>query len=167
MEQDITIQLDKKVEEIIRKNLNETVEEYTETIKHCKDCMYYEGLWLRGRTLHCCGNQSDNPITSREIGDVYRQCPIDHQLNRKRTYIKRYGIRHYKPSRYDGGCFVVGDFEGTTFEDDGYNPDVEFKAIATFYYDTEEEKARAEEMALHYYNKFNLDAEYVKKICYG
>lgn len=167
MGQDVITQIDEKIDEIIHQNLNEKTEEYIQEIKNCKQCIYYEKVWLWGDNLHCCCNQTDNPNTSRNIEDLYGKCPINHQTKRTKTYIKRYGIRHYKPSRYEHGCFVLGDFKSTTFESDGYNPDVDFKAIATFYYCNKEEKARAEEMAYYYYNKFNLDAEYVEKICYG
>ena len=167
MEQDVTIQIDEKIDEIIRQNLNEKTEEYIQEIKDCKQCIYYEKVWLWGDRLHCCCNQADNPNTSRNIEDLYEECPINHQVKCIETYIKQYGIRHYKPNRRNNGCFVVGDFQYTTFEDDGYNPDIDFEAIATFYYWNKEEELRAKEMAYYYYNKFNLDAKYVKKRCYG
>ena len=167
MEQDIITQIDEKIYEITRQNLNEKKVEYIQEIENCKQCMYYEKAWLWGSRLHCCCNQADNPTTSRKIEDLYEKCPINHQTKRTKTYIKRYGIRHYKPSQYDSGCFMIGDFKDTTFESDGHNPDVDFQLIAEFYYWNEEDKKRAEEMAYYYYNKFNLDAEYVEKICYG
>lgn len=175
-EKDITIEIDEKIEEIVRRNLDEKAEEYTETITSCKDCRYYEQFWSWGSRLHCCAYFSNepkpkeerkDPITSRDINKIYEQCPINHQVKRRKTYIKRYGIRHHKADRYYDGSLDIVDFDGTTFESDGYNPDVETRVIASFYYKTQEEYDRAKKMALDWYNKFNLDAEYTKKICWG
>lgn len=173
-EQDITIEIDENVEEIVRRNLNEKVEEYTEEIKSCEDCRYYERFWSWGSRLHCCAYFSNqpkeerkDPITSRSIDNIYNQCPINHQLQRRKTYIKRYGIRHHKADRYYDGSLDVVDFIGTRFESDGYNPDIETRVIASFFYKNQKEYDLAKKMALHYYNKFNLDAEYTKKICWG
>lgn len=177
-EKDIIIEIDEKIEEIVRRNLDEKAEEYTETVTSCEDCRYYERFWSWGSRLHCCAYFSNepkpkeerkDPITSRDINKIYEQCPINHQVKRRRTYIKRYGIVHHKADRYYDGSFTVVDFIGTRFEDDGRNPDVEKRPIAQFYYEKGEKKEyeRAKQMALDYYNKFNLDAEYTKKICWG
>ena len=42
MEQDITIEVDKKIEAIVRRNFDEKSEEYIDTIESCEDCRYYE-----------------------------------------------------------------------------------------------------------------------------
>lgn len=165
------IETDENIEKIMEKNLDEKSVQQVLEIKSCSKCRFYDKPWIWGRTLHCCSQDSDNVKTSRDINDLYESCPIDHKIETTKTSIKRYGIIHEKPDRdsyYDKrGCIMIVDFKGTTFESDGYNPDVEWKAIVIFYYNNQEEADKMMKLAWDYYNEFNLDDEYVAKICYG
>lgn len=171
MDKTVKKQVTEEIERIECQNLSEKREELVEEIQCCKDCMYHQELWLRGGRLYCCGYDYDNPRTSREKEVFYNDCPIDHKLTYHRNYIKQYGIIHEKPEEHSyrsrRGSISVVDFSRTTFEWDGYNSDVDWQDIVVFYYKTEEECEQMMELALDYYHKFNLDAPYVEKRCYG
>lgn len=165
------IETDENIEKIMEKNLDEKSVQQVMEIKSCSKCRFYDKPWIWGRTLHCCSQDSDNVKTSRDINDLYEFCPIDHKIETTKTSIKRYGIIHEKPdedSYYDKrGCIMIVDFKGTSFESDGYNPDVEWEPVVIFYYNNQEEADKMMKLAWDYYNEFNLDDEYVAKICYG
>lgn len=165
------IETNDEIEKIICENLDQKAIPHTIELKSCTKCRFYDKPWIWGRTLHCCSQDSDNVRTSRDINELYDDCPIDHKIETTKTFIKKYGIIHHKPDKdsyYDKrGDIMIVDFSGTTFEDDGYNPDVEWKAIVIFYYNNQEEADRMMKLALEYYNDFNLGEDYVPKICYG
>ena len=161
------IELSDDVEAIISKNLNEKTETVTVNIESCEDCRYYGNFWFWGRPLHCCGQESDIPISTREIEDLYENCQINHQYDTVRTYIKRYGIVHYEGSRYHKGSISVVDFKNTVFESDGHNPDIDYDVVMGFYYKDEDEAEKMMELAVQYYHYLNLDEKYCKKNCYG
>lgn len=166
------VKVNENIEKIMEKNLHEKSETISVTIDCCKKCRFYDDPWVRGDTLHCCSHNSDMIKTSRGVNELYANCPISHKTELTQTYIKQYGIIHRKPEEdsyyYDKcGSISIVDFSDTTFEDDGYNPDVEWKNVAVFFYDTQEECDKMMELALEFYNRFNLDAPYVKKRCFG
>ncbi len=167
--EEVTIQMSDEIEAVMSRNLDEKSETYTKKIKTCKNCRYYDEIWLSGGRLHCCSYDYDNPITSRDATVIYDECPINHTIEYTKMYIKKYGIIHRKPKgRYSRrGNISVVDFSDTTFESDGYNPDVNWEAVVVFYYSNQEEADVMMELALDYYNRFNLDSEYVEKHCYG
>lgn len=164
----MTIQITPEIEKIICENLNQKVVEETCEIHSCEDCMYGYELWLRGKELYCCAYNSDNPKTSRIEKEIFNDCPINHKLEYTKKYIKKYGIIHQKPKGYRRkGSIAVVDFSRTTYEWDGNNPDIDWEDVAVFYYKTEEDAQVMMDLALDYYNKFNLDGEYVEKRCFG
>lgn len=172
MGEEVKIQLTEEIEKIMEKNLEGKTEKFTEKIDCCKNCRFYDKPWIWGRTLHCCAYDSDNVQTSRDIKDLYDNCPINHEIEVTKSYIKKYGIIHRKPKKhsyYDdtSGSIAVVDFSRTTYEWDGNNPDVDWTNVVIFFYNTQEEADIMMELAIEYYRKFNLDAEYVPKHCYG
>lgn len=172
MSEEVKIQLTDEIEKIISKNLDEKSEKITKKIDCCKNCRYYDKPWIWGRTLHCCSQDNDNVKTSRNINELYDDCPINHEMEVTKTYIKKYGIIHKKPKKHsyyrdESGSIAVVDFSGTKFEWDGNNPDVDWTNVVVFFYDTQEEANIMMELALDYYHRFNLDAPYVTKYCYG
>lgn len=171
MDKEVKIVLTEEIEKIMCENLSEKSEELEVEIKSCEDCPYYNNPWVRGATLHCCGYDFDDVITSRDINQVYDLCPLNHKLTTRKKYIKKYGIIHYKPEKNsyrnrDGSIHIV-DFSYTTFESDGNNPDVDWRDVASFYYKSQKDADIIMELALEYYHRFNLDAEYVEKRCWG
>lgn len=173
MDKEVTIELTDNIERIMCQNLDEKMEEYTVTLKSCEDCRYYDKPYIRGGNLHCCSYDYENnrtTQTSRDVQDLYDNCPINHEVEVRKIYLKKYGIIHTKPSRsrYSRrGSIAIVDFSGTVFEWDGNNPDVYDEPVVIFYYNNQEEADKMMEVALDYYNRFNLDAEYVPKHCYG
>lgn len=169
MDKEMKIQVTPEIERIMCENLNERVIEETREIHSCEECMYGYELWLRGRELYCCAYNSDNPKTSRNEKEIFDDCPINHELEYTKKYIKKYGIIHERPKgRYRRkGSIAVVDFSRTTYEWDGNNPDVDWENVVVFYYKTPEEAQVMMDLALEYYAKFNLDGEYVEKHCYG
>ena len=167
MYEEKTIQITDNIEKIMCENLSQRTQEHTKKLTSCEDCMYYNELWLRGRSLHCCGHNTDKPVTSRNLDEIGKDCPINHTLTYTKKYIKKYGIIHEKPTRYHRGSISVVDFSGTTYEWDGNNPNVDWRDVATFYYTNQKEADIMMELALDYYKRFNLEDEWVPKHCYG
>lgn len=167
--EEVKIQITDEIEKIMCQNLSEKAEAHTVKFESCEDCWYYDKPWIRGDRLHCCAYEFEDVKTSREINDLYDNCPINHEVETHTKYIKKYGIIHSKPrGRYRSkGSIAVVDFSGTTFEWDGNNPDVDWTDVVVFYYSNQEEADVMMELALDYYNRFNLDSGYVKKHCYG
>lgn len=165
------IQITKEISKIIDKNLNEKNEQIVKKIDCCKNCRFYDKPWIWGDVLHCCSYNSKDPQTSRNIKKLYDNCPMGHEITVTKSYIKKYGIIHKTPKkdefRSESGRIAIVDFSGTTFEWDGYNPDVDWTNIAIFFYDTQEECDIIMDMVLDYYHRFNLDAPYIEKHCYG
>lgn len=156
-----------KIERIMDKNLSEKNEKIIKKTKCCEDCIFYKDSWVWGRELHCCCQNSDNPQTSRDIEKLYDACPINHEMEVTKYYIKKYGIIHRKPDEdsycHSSGSIAVVDFSDTTFEADGHNPDVSYENVVIFFYNTQEECDIMMELALDYYERFNLDAPYIEK----
>ena len=160
--------IENNIEKIVDENLNEKYEDVVQDIKHCKECRYYDKVWIWGSNLHICSHNSDEPSTSRDAKKLYDECPIDHKISYKKGYIKKYGIIHQKPrNEWDSGAIKVVDFTPTHFEDDGYNPDVSWNNVVIFFYTNEEEKEQMMKLAYEYYTNFNLEADWVEKRCYG
>ena len=171
-DEEVTIQITDEIQKIMVKNLDEKSEVISKEIDCCTDCRFYDKPWVWGRTLHCCSHDKDNVATSRDINELYINCPINHKMEVRKTYIKKYGIIHQKPKKHSyysdtSGSIAVVDFSGTTFEWDGNNPDVDWRNVVVFFYDTQEEADKMMELALDYYHRFNLDAEYIPKHCFG
>ena len=171
MEKEMKIQITDEISKIICKNLSGKTESFPVEIKSCKKCRYHDKPWIWGSPLHCCSKNSDNPLTSRDINELYDNCPIDHTIQVTKSYIKKYGIIHSEPKGdrryYKKGSIAVVDFSGTTFEWDGYNPDIDWENVVVFYYNNQKEADIMMELALDYYHRFNLDDEWVEKRCYG
>lgn len=164
---DQTIKIADKIEAIVKDNMKEKRKEHTEFIECCEDCRYFDEFWVWGGELYCCSSDYDDVSVSRSKKALYKKCPIDHKTTYNKGFIKQYGIIHEKPrNKWDCGAIKVVDFSKTHFEADGHNPTVRYEHIVIFFYRNEEEKEQMMELALDYYNKFNLDAEWVEKRCY-
>ncbi len=167
--EDEVIQITESIEQIEKRNLSEKSIKTIKQINSCEDCPNYDAPYIHGGILHCCSYDYKNEPTrtSRQIDELYSNCPVNHEFEVRKTLIKQYGIVHHRPTEYYRGSISIVDFGRTTFESDGYNPNVDWDEIVVFYYTTQEEADRMMELALDYYNKFNLDAPYIPKICYG
>lgn len=159
-----------KIDEIIKMNLHEKLEEKTYKVDYCEQCIYYETTEVGGVYLHCCMQDKENIKTDKDSFHLYMNCSIDNTLTREVMCIKRYGIIHHSPDKdscKEYGSINIVDFSGTTFESDGYNPDVDWVNVAIFFYTTDEEKDKMMKFAEDMYDKLNIDSEYIVKRCYG
>lgn len=154
-------------EVIVDENLKEKYEQVKEKT-NCKKCRFYDNPWVWGSELHCCSHNHQNPQTSRNIDELYNQCPIGGENTYKKTYIKQYGIVHREPKdEWDTGSIQIVDFSSTCFEADGYNPDVNWENIVIFFYRNDKEKETMMKLAVEYYKQFNLEANWVEKRYYN
>lgn len=168
MDNEVKIILNDEIEKIMVENLSEKVEEEVIKLDSCENCWYYENPWIHGGELYCCAYNFEDTRSSRNKDELYKNCPINHELHAQISYIKKYGIIHNKPNEYSTkGSINIVDFSDTTFEADGYNPDVYWENVMILFYNNQEEADTMIELALDYYNRFNLDGEYVKKHCFG
>lgn len=157
--------------EVIDKNLTEKSEVKTVHIHYCEECMYYHYLSDEKASIHICTYKKSNHNINLDKFKLYEDCPINHKITKQTICIKRYGIIHNKPTEdswgsHKGNISIV-DFEDTHFEWDGYNPDVRYDTVAIFFYEDDDEKEKMMDLALEFYNKMNLDEEYIPKRCYG
>ena len=161
------IQLKDEITAIIERNLDEKVEKEVVKIKSCEECRYHDDPWIWGRSLHCCSHDSDNVRTSRDEDELFKNCPINGQMEITKNYIKKYGIIHEKDAWYGNSYVAIVDFSSSHWESDGYNPDIRWDNVAVFYYENKEDEEKMMEMALDYYHRFDFDEQYTKKRCYG
>ena len=168
MDKEIRIQITPEIEKIMSENISEKRVTEEVDIDDCKNCPYHDVPWIRGDRLYCCGYNHENIITSRDVLELYNNCPINHKLKTHKKFIKKYGIIHTKHGGYSSkGSISVVDFSRTTFEWDGNNPDVDWNNVVIFFYNNQKEADIMMELALDYYHRFNLEEEYVPKHCYG
>ena len=165
------LNLIKKCEEIQKTNLTEKAEEETIHFKTCKECWYYQEANIKFQPLHCCAYNIDEVITNRDIEQLYKNCPINHQDVKKVKYLKRYALWIEEPDPddfwYNKGVIRIEDYEDTVFEMDGHNPDYNEEEVAKFYYENDEQKEVMLKTALKLYEDLNLNEEYSIKKYYG
>ena len=161
------VKINDAIEAIIENNLNEKVEEETIELKSCENCRYHENPWIWGRTLHVCCHNQDAPKTSRDVDELFNNCPINGQMKIKKSLIKKYGIIRREKDDWHKNYVAIVDFSPSHWESDGYNPDIDWNDVAVFFYDDEEDGDKMMEMCLDYYNRFGFDEEWTKKRCYG
>lgn len=162
------ISITEKIDAIIERNLEEKHLEEIVELDSCKDCWYHEDPWIRGRPLHICGKDGDEPRTSRDMEELFNSCPINGKLKTRKNLIKQYGIITSDNDDWCRDRFVaIVDFSPSRWEWDGNNPDIDYRIVAQFFYEDEEDKEKMEAMALDYFEKFGFDEEWTKKICYG
>ena len=173
MDDEVRVQVNDDIEKIMVRNLDEKVEVFIKKLESCEGCPNFDEPYIHGGVLYCCSFDYENSPTrtSRDKGVLFEDCPMGKEITLRKSFIKQYGIIHNKPrsNSYGGyrGSLSVVDFSGTTFEWDGYNPDVDWEPLVVFYYNNQEEANVMMELALDYYYRFNLDAPFVEKHCYG